>query len=140
VHNEEERSLVRRYVEAFNTKNAALLAEIVAPNYILHLPPAPQPLVGLDAAIQVLEAFATGFPDLRFTANDIVVEGERVVLHWVLEGTHRGVFQGIPATGKKISIEGMSLHRFAGDRIAETHIVADNLAMLQQLGVVQTRA
>jgi steroid delta-isomerase-like uncharacterized protein len=78
----------------------------------------------------------TAFPDLHFTIEDMVAEGDKVVVRWIVRGTHRGTFQDIPPTGKAVTLTGISLFRVANGRGVEVWTDADYLGMLQQLGVV----
>ena len=76
----------------------------------------------------------TAFPDWRSTPEELVAEGDRVVERWTGRGTHRGAFQGIPATGKQVAVPGVVFYRIEGGRIAEFRGSFDMLSMLQQLG------
>jgi steroid delta-isomerase-like uncharacterized protein len=79
----------------------------------------------------------SAFPDLHFEVVDLVAEGEKVLTRWVLTGTHRGEFLGIPATGRTIRVAGMSLDRIEDGQIAEGFDGWDALGLRQQLGVYE---
>jgi steroid delta-isomerase-like uncharacterized protein len=81
-------------------------------------------------------ALLAAFSDVEFTVEDSFGAGDRVAKRWVFRGTHTGELSGIPATGKRVSLAGISLARMAGDKIAEERDVADDLGFLQQLGVI----
>jgi steroid delta-isomerase-like uncharacterized protein len=70
--------------------------------------------------------------------EDVVAEGDRVVIRTTLKATHQGEFQGLPATGKTISVPGITIYRMDNGKIAEAWLVSDNLGMMQQLGVIPT--
>jgi steroid delta-isomerase-like uncharacterized protein len=76
------------------------------------------------------------FPDLHFAIEDIVAEGDKVVTRWTLTGTHQGEFMGIPATGRSISVTGMSLDRIENGMVAEGFDGWDALGLRRQLGVL----
>ena len=78
-----------------------------------------------------MSLYLTAFPDARFTVEDELAEGDRVVSRSTLRGTHQGEFMGIPPTGKPVTVTGMSI-----DRIVEGWLNFDGLGMLQQLGVI----
>ncbi len=128
------KNLARRAIEAFEGRGEYDLAEVLfAPGYALHFPGFPT----MDAAGHrgVMEAFRGAFPDLAVTVLGQVAEGDLVCNHISMTGTHKGVFNGIPATGKAIAVTGNNLMRMRDRRIAETWGFLDMLGLLQQLGV-----
>ena len=76
------------------------------------------------------------FPDIHFAVEDLVGEGDRVVSRWTLTGTHRGEFQGIAATGRRVRVAGMSLDRLADGKIVSGFDSWDALGLHRQLGAV----
>ena len=74
--------------------------------------------------------------DIRAALEDVVAEGNKVAVRWTCSGTHKGEYMGIAPTGKQVTWTGMSSHRVEGGKIAESRDEVDNLAMMQQLGVV----
>lgn len=89
------------------------------------------------------EAFRTqwkqwqaAFPDLHFAVEDVIAEGDKVLSRWTLTGTHQAEFMGIPATGRSISVTGMSLDVIEDGMIAEGFDGWDALGLRQQLGVL----
>lgn len=91
---------------------------------------------GLDAFRELIASLRAAFPDLDDTIGDQIAEGDKVVTHWTWTGTHKGEFMGIPATGKKVEVEVVSISHFAGDKVVESWDYVDTLGMMQQLGVV----
>jgi steroid delta-isomerase-like uncharacterized protein len=137
---EDNKALVRRfYDEVFNNKNMAGVDAFVAPNVIDHsLPPgAPGEIEGVR---QTITMFLTAFPDLHLTLEDIIAEGDKVVVRWTMRGTHQGASLGMPPTGKQFTLPGISLLRLDGGMAAETWVSYDQLAMLQQLGLAPAPA
>ena len=82
--------------------------------------------------------FTTGFPDLHFTIEDLISEGDKVVMRWTLRGTHLGVWRGIPATGRPIEWTLTDVYTVSNGRLANLARGADHLGLLKQLGVVAT--
>ena len=82
----------------------------------------------------VPSAHAPGLTNL--TVEDRIVEGERIAVRWTMHGTHQGDFQGIPPTGKAVTVTGIAIHRFAGAQIQESWDCYDALGLLQQLGAI----
>jgi steroid delta-isomerase-like uncharacterized protein len=91
---------------------------------------------GIEAFKSVINGFRAAFPDIRLTVLHEVAEGDLVVHHWTMTGTHRGAFQGIPPTGKTLTWTGTTIVRIEGGRIVERWANVDVLGVLQQLGVV----
>ncbi|HEX6109498.1 MAG TPA: ester cyclase [Ktedonobacteraceae bacterium] len=137
---EDNKALVRRfYDEVFNNKNMAGVDAFVAPNVIDHsLPPGAQGEI--EGVRQTITMFLTAFPDLNLTLEDIIAEGDKVVIRWTMCGTHQGASLGMPPTGKQFTLPGISLVRLDGGMAAETWVSYDQLVMLQQLGLAPTPA
>ena len=136
---EENKTVARRIYEAFNkalsTGNSAALDEFLAANFVDHNP-APGQGPGLDGVKQVFGMFRAAFPDLHFTVEDEIAEGDKVVSRITSHGTHKGDFQGIPATGKHVTQTGIEILRISGGKVVERWGEFDNLGLMQQLGVV----
>lgn len=128
------KAIVRRYIEqVLNEQRLDLAEEFLAENIELHgsgIPP------GMEVVGQWLAAFATAFPDGYTTIEDMVAEDDRVVARTTFNGTHQDEMQGIPATGKTISMPGITIFRLDNGKIAEGWLVNDNLGMMQQLGII----
>ncbi|MGH2411791.1 MAG: ester cyclase [Chloroflexota bacterium] len=126
-------ALVLRFVEEFWSKgNLAAADELMAPDAVIH-----QPAVG---GIAGLKAFNTtlhaAFPDWYSTPEELIAEGDRVAERWTGRGTQRGDFQGIPPTGKQVTVPGVVFYRIRDGKIVEFRGSFDMLSMLQQLGAV----
>ncbi|GAA1159521.1 ester cyclase [Kribbella jejuensis] len=134
---ENNKLLARRlYDEVLNQQNDAPLAELAAPGYVEHdpLPGQGEGLAGLADRFRMLtSAFAP-----RFEIEDMVAEGDRVVVRWTNTGTHVGDFAGIPPTGRSFQIAGIDIYRVEANQVAEHWHVVDELRMLQQLGIIPT--
>jgi steroid delta-isomerase-like uncharacterized protein len=81
----------------------------------------------------------TAFPDLRFTIEDTIVEGEKLVACWTISGTHQGEYVGIPATGRKISLEGITIHHIRNGKILDSYARWDVLGLMRQLGAIPSQ-
>ena len=101
---------------------------------ILHA--SPTNVVGIDSARDYYANYLTGFSEIDFTIQDAFGMGEKLVMYWNFKGTHTGLFFGIPATGQKVDIEGVTLVRMENGKIAEERDFLDNLEFMQQLGLV----
>ncbi len=81
--------------------------------------------------------FRFAFPDLHITVEDQIQENEQVVTRFTINGTHKGDLMGIPATGKKFKVSGISIIRFDRGRVVEEWIEEDGLGLMRQLRVVK---
>jgi steroid delta-isomerase-like uncharacterized protein len=132
---EENKALVRRvYEEGFNQRNLAVLDELGVPDFVYHN--ASMTIQGLEAYKQFLSMEITAFPDARFTVEDMIAEGDTVVSRHTFHGTHQAELQGIPPTGKHVTVMGIAITHVANGKAVELWINADELGLLQQLGVV----
>lgn len=90
---------------------------------------------------QFFSHYMQGFPDLRFESQDMLSSGDKVVARFRVTGTHEGEFMGMPATGRRVDVEGIDIVRFADDGPAVEHWgVFDALGMMQQLGAIPVGA
>ena len=125
---------VKRAIDAFNNPaDRTGYFGLYDQNVILHGFPA-----GLSPGIAGLKAFYSGlwkaFPDCRLELSNVVTQGDRVATMYTFRATHRGEFMGVPATGRRVEITGMTILRFVGDRCVERWDVADMLSLMQQIG------
>ena len=131
---EDNKANVRRGFEAVNQKNLAVFDELLTPDVVFHS--ASTTMQGLEAYKQLLSVYVTAFPDLQFTIEDMIAEGDTVVVRYTTRGTHQGNFRGIPPTGKQVSATGMFMDRLVNGKAVEQWINGDDLGLLQQLGVI----
>lgn len=96
------------------------------------------PYVTDEGLFQHVEMFEKGFPQYRLKADDIIEQGSKVVVRARFFGTHDGDFNGIPATGRSVELPFIIIYRFEGGKIAEHWLEANHLALLAQLGVMNT--
>lgn len=78
----------------------------------------------------------TAFPDFRVETDELIEAGDKVVSRWTVTGTHKGEYMGIPATGKRVNVTGMTLQRFEDGKIAEDWWAYDLLGFMQQVGAI----
>ena len=129
---EQNKAIMRRiYDEVFSKGNLAVVDELVVKDVIEH-EEGPQGSEGLK---QTVTMFRTAFPDLQFSVEDMIAEGDKVVSRITMRGTHKGEFMGIPATGKTITVQAIDIIRFANGKAVEHWGVTDSAAMMEQLGV-----
>ena len=134
---EENKATSRRFLdEVLNRGNLGVIDELTGPNFVDHsLPP------GVPAGNEGIKAFFTmfraAFPDLHYTIEDTIAEGDRLVQRTTAHGTMKGDFQGMPASGKEATWSEIHITRFADGKVVEHWGVVDQLGMLAQLGFAQ---
>jgi steroid delta-isomerase-like uncharacterized protein len=112
------------------------VAEFFAPEYAPHDPSNPGRRGGVEGAREFIGMLHAGLSDVRYSIEGLTAEADRVVYRWTLQGTHTGVFMGVPPSGRPIRVTGMDMFRLANGKIVESWASADALGMLQQLGVL----
>lgn len=127
---------MHRFVEFINTASETLAEELVSPDALFFVPGRAEPLQGPAGYVDIVQMMRSGFPDIQWTLDDMVAEGEQVAARFTMRGTHRGTFFGVPATGKPIEVRAMNFYRFSGNQIIEEFGQPDLLSLLQQIGAV----
>jgi steroid delta-isomerase-like uncharacterized protein len=90
----------------------------------------------VESTKRVFMMFREAFPDLKYTVEDVIAEGDKVVQRQTAHGTMTGAFQGMPATGKQATWTETHIVRFANGKIVERWADVDQVGMLQQLGLM----
>jgi steroid delta-isomerase-like uncharacterized protein len=138
---EQDKALIRRFIEEiFNQGNLSLADEILAPNFVEHeqLPPGiPNDREGVKVLAGMLRS---AFPDFKATIEDILADGDKVVIRMTWTGTHKDEFMGLPATGKRMSIGVIDIIRVVNGKGIEHWGQMDAMGMMQQLGAVPAPA
>jgi steroid delta-isomerase-like uncharacterized protein len=130
------KELSRRFTELFSTGDEALADEVLNPDVAFHGTAGDGELRGIAELKAFVASYRQAFPDARSTVEDQVAEGDKVVTRWRARGTHRGQLGPIAATGRQFEMDGVTIERIAGGRIAEVWVARDELGLLGQLGVL----
>ena len=83
-----------------------------------------------------MATYLSAFPDVNYSIDDILAEGDKTVIRCTLRATHKGTFMGIPATGKQIVVKGVEIDKIVGGKIVEAWGFSDSQGMMTQLGVI----
>jgi steroid delta-isomerase-like uncharacterized protein len=111
---------MHRLVEELNHGNLAIIDEVFSPTFVLHDAHHPHWPRGLEGARQMVTVMRTAAPDLQLTVEDMVAEGDKVVVRWTFRGTHTGAsVSGTPPTGKPLTALAIGIYRFVDGKIAE---------------------
>ncbi len=133
---EDNKQFMQRFVEeVINKKNLDAVNELVAEDFVEHIPfPGQGP--GREGLKHALSIFLSAFPDLQWILEEQIAEGEKVVSRFTMTGTHRGEFLGIAPTGNPVNVWGVVIDVVRDDKFAESRIIMDTLGLMQQIGVI----
>jgi steroid delta-isomerase-like uncharacterized protein len=132
---EQNTAIVSKWVAGgWNGGDLSLVDEFYA-NYTLHSPGMPD-VQGTEGFKAFVTMYRTACPDIHFTIEDMIAEGDKVAWRATTRGTHRGDLMGIPPTGRSIEVSSSIVSRFENGKWAEDWVLIDMLGMLQQLGVI----
>jgi steroid delta-isomerase-like uncharacterized protein len=135
---EQNKAVVRRYLEEIYQGNYAVLEEVVSPEYYADRPPSPAGLTPGTRYATGFDAFRRAFPDVRISIDAIIAEGDLVALHATLRGTHLGEFRGVPPTGRPATWTATAFRRVRDGKLVEGFATWDWLTALEQLGATVT--
>jgi len=122
---------VEKLFETFGSGDLAALEKLVAPEYV-----GPQGDKGPAGFHAVVVGLRAAFPDIHYTVDEMVAEGNSVAVRWHWTGTHRGPFRAYAPTGKTVSNSGSGIFRFQDDKVVSAGLETDRLGFLQQIGAV----
>jgi len=135
----ENKELARRIIKEWNAVNGdvakmrSLYDKYYASSFIYHDVSAGD--MNREQTIQDMVTYLSAFPDVNYTVDDILAEGDKVVIRCTVQATHKGTFMGIPATGKRIVVKAVEIDKIAGGKIVEAWGLDDSHHMMAQLGV-----
>lgn len=132
---EQNKAVMRRVFEEVLSKGKfAIIPELIAPNYVFHNPFGME-IKGPEGFKQNVVIYHKAFPDLRAEITDIIAEGDKVAVRYIMTGTFKGEMMGIAPTGKRLEITGAVFVRFSGGKEVEASSHLDMLAWNRQLGI-----
>src|SRR3990172_9262709 len=128
----------RRFLkEIFGQGKLTVAGEIIAPNHVNSGPGAlPGLPPGPEGSKQIVMVYRNAFPDIQFTIDEQIAEGDKVVTRWSAHGTHKGELAGIPPTGKSSTVTGMGVDRIVNGKIVERWGIFDQFGMMQKMCVI----
>lgn len=129
------KALIQRYAEIWNTANLAIADEIISPRFTGSFPGLME-FQGVDGFKERFTTMHTAFPDGQYTLEEMITEGDTVVVRWTIRGTHTGQFDTLEPTGKQVEWSAIVIYRIAEGKIVAMRGEVDNLSLMQQLGVI----
>jgi len=125
--------------EVINQGRLERTDDLVVEDFV-ELDPLPGQAQGREGLKEVIGQIRSAFPDIRWTVDEMVAEGDKVFSRFTWSGTHEGAFLGVPATGRRITVKGMVIDRLVSGKMADSRILMDTLGMMQQLGAAPATA
>jgi steroid delta-isomerase-like uncharacterized protein len=139
AESERNKATLRRLIDAMNTNDVEIISrtidELFEPDVVVRNP-LPLDVPGAQGLKRVFTMLHRAYPDLHITIEDVIAEGNKVVVRNSVTGTHRGEYMGIPPTGKTVTYNEIFIARFVNGRVVEAWGVVDVLAQMRQLGVI----
>jgi steroid delta-isomerase-like uncharacterized protein len=126
----------RIWVEGLNRGDATVAKDVFTSDAVVHINGSPDPNLSVDGFTQMVSGLLGAFPDFRVTVEDQIVTADRVATRWTAEGTNRGAFGPVPATGRRVRISGLIFDKVAAGKVVERWEQWDQMGMMQQLGLV----
>jgi steroid delta-isomerase-like uncharacterized protein len=133
---EPNKQVSRRFTELFSTGDEELAEEVLSPDVVFHGTSGDGEVRGIDEMKAFVVAYRRAFPDAHSTVEDQVAAGDKIVTRWRARGTHRGELGGMPPTGRAFEMNGVTIERIVGGKIAEVWVARDELGLLRQLGAL----
>ena len=130
----DSKHLMERFVEFINTASPKLAEELISAQAIFHVPGRPEPVIGPAGYLEIIGMMRGGFPDIQWTLEEMIAEGDNIAARFTMRGTHQGNFFGVPPTGKKIAVQAMNFYRWSNGQIVGERGQPDLLGLLQQSG------
>ncbi len=127
---------MEQFVRFINTGDNRLGETIISPDVVFYAPTSPEPMHGFKGYADVLNMMRGAMPDVKWTVEEIIAEGDKVMVRFTMNGTQTQPFMGMPATCKPIKVTAMNIYELKDGRIIREHGLPDLFSMLIQLGTL----
>jgi steroid delta-isomerase-like uncharacterized protein len=124
----------RVWIDGLNRGDVSVADVTFAPDCVIHFTGVPAPFHGVSQWKEFVAGMLTAFPDLHFTMQEQLIQGDGVAFRWHANGTHTGPLGAAPPTGKTIAVDGLIVDRMVNGKVQERWEQFDQALMLQQLG------
>lgn len=132
----DNKQTMEQFVKFINTGDTVLGKEIIAPDVIFYAPTSPEPMRGFQGYVTVLNMMRGAMPDVHWDVEEIIAEGDKVMVRYTMSGTQTEPLMGIPATNKPIKVTAMNIYEIKDGKIVREHGLPDMFSLLIQLGVI----
>ncbi len=134
---EQYKEIVERiHAEAFSEGEYDVLDEVFAEDFVQHGPGTGVEYHGAEEVKEMIDMYRSAFPDLTFTNDEIIVEGDTLAVRYTASGTHEGEFQGVEPTGETVELTNTTFVHFEDGKLSEVWPCVDQLGLMQQLGAI----
>jgi len=133
---ESNKAVIAKFLDEVINQNRMDRANDLVVEDFVELDPFPGQQQGREGLKELLGMMRAAFPDMHWVVEEMVAEGATVVTRFTWTGTHRGVFLGVPATGRSVSVKGVVMDQLADGKMSHSRMLMDSMGMMQQLGVV----
>ena len=134
--NEAYKEVMSRFVQFINTADGQLAKELISPEAVFHVPGRAEPMRGPEGYLSIIGMMRSGFPDIQWALDELILEVDKVAARFTMTGTHQGVFFGVPPTGKPIRVKAINIYHFSNGQIVEEYGQPDMLGLMQQIGAL----
>ncbi len=128
------RAQFEKFLTFINTADRSLGEELIAADVVFHVPANPEPMRGLDGYMQIIQMMRGGFPDIRWTLEETIAEGDKIAARFTMRGKHTGTFFGVPPSGREIAVTAVNFYRFSEGKIVEEFGQPDLMGLMKQIG------
>lgn len=125
-----------KFIRFINTGDTELGESVISPDVIFYAPTSSEPMHGFRGYTEVLNMMRGAMPDVRWTPEETIAEGNKVMIRFAMTGTNCNPFMGMPPTGRKVNVTAINIYEFENRKIIREHGLPDLFTMLVQLGVV----
>ena len=132
----DNKAFMNKFVQFINTADANLGEELISPDAIFHVPGRPEPLKGLEGYMTIIGMMRSGFSNIQWTINDLVLGENKVAALFTMTGTHDGVFFGVPPTGKSINVKAINIYHLSDGKIVTEYGQPDLMELMMQIGAL----
>ena len=131
------KAIATRFLQAWSAGGEAVIDELADPELEVYYSHFPDVIEGPDAFKEMLQRMFVSFPDIRIEADEVLAEGDRVMVRWTYTATHQaGEIFGVAPSGKAIRVSGITIYGIEDGRVQSEEGVADSLSMMLQLGAL----
>lgn len=132
--NDAKKIFMSTFVEFINTASETLAIRLVSPQAAFHVPGRLEPVRGPTGYLEIIAMMRGGFPDIQWTLEETIIQGDKIAARYIMRGTHQGAFFGVPPTGRTIEVPAINFYYLANGMIIREYGQPDMLGLLQQIG------
>jgi steroid delta-isomerase-like uncharacterized protein len=132
----ENKNVINAFIQDVINQGRLERADDLVLTDFVELDPLPGQSQGREGLKEVIAQLRGAFPDIHWVVDEMMAERDKVCTRFTWSGTHHGIFLGIPAIDKRVTVKGVVIDRLEGGKMADSRILMDTLGMMQQLGVL----